>query len=91
MVIVNVTNVCNGCGGPGKAICVKSCPVNILEVKNDHPSNPNAKGIVHVLNDSKCVECVACEKFCPVDAIFINPPDFNTKPEVGLAFYDTIE
>lgn len=80
MVKVLVTDVCNGCGGPGKAICVKSCPANILEVRTDHPSNPKAKGVVHVLDDQACVECYACEKFCPVNAIFINPPEFGTVP-----------
>lgn len=77
MVMVDVTSVCNGCGGPDKAICVKSCPAVILEVRNDHPSNSKAKGIVHVLNDSACLQCYACELLCPVDAIFINPPELN--------------
>ena len=55
MVMVNVTHACNGCGGPGKAICVKSCPADILQVRKDHPSDPKARGIVHVLNDSACI------------------------------------
>ena len=78
MVKVLVTDKCNGCGGTDKsAICVRSCPANILTVKNDHPSNPKAKGIVHVVDDYWCLECVACEKLCPVQAIFINPPEYN--------------
>ena len=52
MVMVNVTHNCNGCGGPGKAICVKNCPADILQVRKDHPTDPKARGIVHVINDS---------------------------------------
>ncbi|OLS22892.1 MAG: hypothetical protein HeimC3_28350 [Candidatus Heimdallarchaeota archaeon LC_3] len=42
----------------------------------------NAQGIVHVLNDSLCLQCFACEVFCPVDAIFINPPELNFQTEL---------
>lgn len=81
MVKVLITEQCNGCGGTDKtAICVRSCPANILTVRNDHPSNPKAKGIVHIVDDFFCLECCACEKFCPVSAIFVNPPEFNVKP-----------
>lgn len=55
MAMVNVTHACNDCGGLGKAICVKSCPADILQVKKDHPSDPKVRGIVHVLNDLVCV------------------------------------
>ena len=82
MVIVDIINACTGCGGSDKAICVKSCPADILEVRNDHPSSSNAQGIVHVLNDSLCLQCFACEVFCPVDAIFINPPELNFQTEL---------
>ena len=91
MVIVNISNFCNGCGGTDNAICVKSCPAEILEVRNDHPSNSTANGIVHVLNDLQCIQCFACEKLCPKNAIFINPSEYNIQPEVGLAFYDNVE
>lgn len=75
--MVDVTEKCNGCGGPDNAICVKSCPAAILDVRYDHPSNKKARGIVHVLNDSACLQCYACERLCPVKAIFINPPELN--------------
>lgn len=90
MVTVFIIDACNGCGGPNNAICVKSCPAAILEVRKDHPSNPKARGIVHVLNDKACLECYACERFCPMKSIFINPPDFNTIP-VMPQLYDINE
>ena len=80
MVTVFLTETCNGCGGPNNAICVKSCPAAILEVRKDHPSDPKARGIVHVLNDKACLECYACERLCPTKSIFINPPDFKIDP-----------
>ena len=90
MVKVLVTENCNGCGGTDKnAICVRSCPSNILTVRNDHPSNPKAKGIVHVVDDFFCIECTACDTFCPVQAIFINPPEFNTKPLLPQLYEDS--
>ena len=89
--MVNITYKCNGCGGPGKAICVKSCPADILQVRKDHPTDPKARGIVHLIDDSSCIECFACEILCPPGAIFVNPPEFNTIPEVGFLYYDNIE
>ena len=90
MVIVNVLENCNGCGGPGKAICVRSCPAAILEVRNDHPSNDKANGIVHVLNDDACLQCYACERLCPVSGIVINPPELEIPPQLPEV-YDKLE
>ena len=90
MVKVLVTETCNGCGGTdAKAVCVRSCPAKILTVKHDHPSNPKAKGIVHVIDDYFCVECYACETFCPVKAIFINPPEYGTVPLIKQIYEDS--
>lgn len=47
---------CIGCGA-----CVKACPMNVLEVKEDHKA--------HVERPKDCVECRACEAACPVKAI----------------------
>ena len=90
MVNVLVTDKCNGCGGTDKtAICVRSCPVNILTVRNDHPSNLKAKGIVHIIDDYFCIQCVACETFCPVQAIFINPTEFKIEPLLPQMYEDS--
>ena len=33
----------------------KNCPADILQVRKDHPTDPKARGIVHVINDSACI------------------------------------
>ena len=43
------------------AICVRNCPTQALELKDDH---------VEFIED-KCLYCRTCESICPVDAIRI--------------------
>ena len=52
-------NKCVGCGA-----CVKQCPMNVLELGDDHKSG--------VARPKDCVECRACEAACPVKAISFN-------------------
>lgn len=47
---------CVGCGA-----CVKQCPMNVLELGDDHKSK--------VAKPNNCVECRACEAACPVKAV----------------------
>lgn len=46
---------CVGCGS-----CVGTCPVEVLEMKDD--------GKVHYKGDG-CIECGACVSSCPVEAL----------------------
>jgi 2-oxoglutarate ferredoxin oxidoreductase subunit delta len=55
---------CKGC-----RICVEFCPVNILKLGN----KINSKGynVVQVTDESKCILCYNCERYCPEFAIAI--------------------
>jgi 2-oxoglutarate ferredoxin oxidoreductase subunit delta len=48
-------------------ICIEFCPVNILYLSD----SVNSKGynIVEVKDESKCILCYNCERYCPEFAI----------------------
>ena len=48
---------CTGCG-----TCVAVCPVNVFDMKGD-------KSVVARPND--CIQCRACERSCPPEAIAV--------------------
>ncbi len=47
-------DLCTGCG-----ICVDTCPLDAIELKND----------IAVINNDNCSNCRACESECPIEAI----------------------
>jgi len=55
---------CKGCG-----ICVRYCPQQILELKD----NVNSRGyyVPRVIDESECTYCRNCDLFCPDFAIFV--------------------
>lgn len=52
---------CIGCGN-----CALVCPHRIFRVRH---------GKAEITDRNGCMECGACEKNCPVNAIFVNPDD----------------
>lgn len=61
------SDACNHCG-----ICVKVCPMGVIDPKNEHIINPG------------CILCSACVKFCPQIAKLL-PEAFLTKIRQMLA------
>lgn len=50
---IEINQNCNGCG-----VCVKVCPANNIELKNNKP-----------IFLSKCEMCMACDEWCPNNSI----------------------
>ena len=50
-------NKCTGCG-----MCLDVCPHEVFKMNEKH---------VIIQNRDACMECGACSKNCPVDAIFV--------------------
>lgn len=48
-----------GCRAEACALCVRSCPVEAIEMTPDGP----------VVDRRKCVECLCCHEVCPEDAV----------------------
>lgn len=48
---------CDACGD-----CVESCPVECIEIKDDHA----------VVDQDECTDCGACVDVCPNEAITID-------------------
>jgi len=44
-------------------ICVKSCPVQAMEIKEQHKSP--------TIDLSKCIKCMCCHELCPSQAVYI--------------------
>lgn len=57
--VLNETN-CNGCGR-----CVKTCPIQLLMIKDDK-AIPNER-----YDDFRCITCQNCVSVCPQEAITI--------------------
>ena len=53
--------LCIGCGN-----CEQVCPHRIFKVKD---------GKATIIDKNGCMECGACAKNCPVEAIYVNPDD----------------
>ncbi len=54
-------NLCNGCGK-----CVDSCPMDVIRT-----SEQNGKPEIKYPED--CMLCLACERDCPAQAIYVSP------------------
>ncbi|MGW8193492.1 MAG: mercury methylation ferredoxin HgcB [Desulforhopalus sp.] len=53
--------LCIGCGD-----CVTVCPHRVFVISG---------GKARIVDQNGCMECGACAKNCPVDAIYVNPDD----------------
>ncbi len=53
--------LCIGCGN-----CEQVCPHRIFNVQN---------GKAVIIDRNGCMECGACARNCPVEAIYVNPDD----------------
>ena len=74
---VSLSLACNHCAN---AYCIKVCPVQAISRR--------AEGIV-LIDETKCIGCRECEKFCPYQA-----PQFNAeshKMEKCTMCYDRID
>ncbi len=61
-------DVCNG-----DEVCVSVCPVAVFEMV-DSPGHPTSAKKSDPVNESACIQCLACEIQCPTKAIKITPP-----------------
>ena len=48
-----------GCRAEACGLCVRSCPVDAIEMTETGP----------VVDRKKCVECLCCHEVCPEDAV----------------------
>jgi len=61
-------DICNG-----DEICVSVCPVSVYQMINT-PGHPTSAKKSDPVNESACIQCMACEIQCPTKAIKITPP-----------------
>ena len=54
-------DACVGCG-----LCVTVCPHRVFALQN---------GKAEIVDFGGCMECGACSRNCPTEAIFVNPDD----------------
>lgn len=52
--------------------CIKSCPMNVFEIKE----HDNSK-IILPIEESNCIQCQMCAENCPTNSIFINESFIN--------------
>ncbi|MEM3641065.1 MAG: 4Fe-4S binding protein [Candidatus Bathyarchaeia archaeon] len=62
-IIIN-EELCKGC-----SICIKLCPMKVLDRSND--LSPKGVYLPVVIQEDKCTGCRICEEHCPDMAIFI--------------------
>ena len=55
----------------GDEVCVNVCPVNVFEMI-DSPEHPTSAKKSDPVRENDCIDCMACEVQCPVQAIKIS-------------------
>jgi NAD-dependent dihydropyrimidine dehydrogenase PreA subunit len=55
----------------GDAVCVQVCPVNVFEMASA-PGHPVSDQKSDPVREKDCIQCMACETQCPVQAIKIS-------------------
>jgi NAD-dependent dihydropyrimidine dehydrogenase PreA subunit len=61
-------DICEAAG-----VCLDVCPVQLYDWK-ETPGNPLSDKKAFPARESDCIQCLACENGCPVQAIKITPP-----------------
>lgn len=56
-----------------QGICLSVCPVQLWEWR-DTPGHPKSEKKAFPAREADCIQCLACETGCPVQAIKIIPP-----------------
>jgi len=57
------------CAGHGA--CIEVCPVNVFDWA-DTPGHPTSDKKADPVREEDCIQCLACEVQCPVEAIKIS-------------------
>jgi len=57
----------------GHGICLEVCPVQLYEWR-DTPEHPTSQRKSFPAREEECIQCLACEVQCPVQAIKITSP-----------------
>ncbi len=57
----------------GDGVCIDVCPVNVFDWA-DTPGHPTSEKKSDPAREPDCIQCLACEVQCPVQAIKIIPP-----------------
>jgi len=57
----------------GNGICIEVCPVQLYEWR-ETPGHPTSEKKAFPAREDECIQCLACEIQCPVQAIKITPP-----------------
>jgi NAD-dependent dihydropyrimidine dehydrogenase PreA subunit len=56
--------------GTGDGVCIDVCPVSLYEWA-DAKGHPTLEKKSDLIRESECIQCLACETSCPVQAIKI--------------------